>query len=266
MGVSSMAESGLLLERADGTLRSPIIPWFDMSSAGQVEKIRRVSNALESFCKTGIRVSFKCSLAKLLWLQEQGVLIGQDMIRMSVADYIVYRLTGEISTDYSLAGRTFAFRIDRKEWDAPWLKEWGLPVNVFPSAWPSGEPVGRLSASELTNLGLPAGIPVVVADHDHICAAFGAGVIEPKQVFDSMGTAEILFGAIIERGLGENDYRSGLSYGCHVVNGHMYWVGGLSASGESLEWLRSVLGQSSLTYDELDTLQKEMGIEPGDIL
>lgn len=266
IGVSSMAESGLLMERSDGTVHSPIIPWFDMSSSGQVEKIRRVSGSLERFCKTGIHVSFKCGLAKLLWLKDQGVPIGQGMVWMSVADYIVYRLTGEISTDYSLAGRTFAFRIDRKEWDAPWLQEWGLPVNVFPSARPSGEPVGKLTARQLINLGLPAGIPVVVAGHDHICAAFGAGVIEPGLVFDSMGTAESLFGAISERELGEKEYRSGLSYGCHVVNGHMYWVGGLSASGGSLEWLRSILGQPSLTYDELDTLQQEMGNEPGDIL
>jgi sugar (pentulose or hexulose) kinase len=266
IGISSMAESGLLVERADGTQRSPIIPWFDMSSAGQAEKIKRVSDSLERFCKTGIRISSKCSLAKLLWLQEQGVSIGQNMVWMSVADYVVYRLTGEISTDYSLAGRTFAFRIDQKEWDATWLLEWGFRVNVFPPARPSGIPVGRLTASELTNLGVPAGIPVVVAGHDHICAAFGAGVIESGLVFDSMGTAESLFGAIEERKLGEKEYRSGLSYGCHVVKDRLYWVGGLSASGGSLEWLRSVLGQPSLTYDELDALQNEMGIKPGEIL
>jgi sugar (pentulose or hexulose) kinase len=266
IGISSMAESGLLMERADGTIHSPIIPWFDMSSAGQVEKIRQVSDTLERFCKTGIRASYKCSLAKLLWLKDQGIQIGQRLIWLSVADYIVYRLTGEISTDYSLAGRTFAFRIDQKEWDTPWLQEWGLPVNIFPPAWPSGEPIGRLRAYDLIDLGVPTGIPVVVAGHDHICAAFGAGVIEPGPVFDSMGTAESLFGAIKERELGEKEYRSGLSYGCHVINGQMYWVGGLSASGGSLEWLRSILGQPALTYNELDSLQKEMGVEPGDIL
>jgi xylulokinase len=81
-----------------------------------------------------------------------------------------------------------------------------------------------------------------------------------------MGTAESLFGAIEEKILGEKDYLSGLSYGCHVVKDRFYWVGGLSASGGSLEWLRSLLGQPPLTYDELDALQNEMGIEPGEIL
>lgn len=41
---------------------------------------------------------------------------------------------------------------------------------------------------------VPPDIPVVVCGHDHVCGAFGAGVVEPGEVADSMGTAE---GALI---------------------------------------------------------------------
>jgi hypothetical protein len=53
-----MVESGLFVERAGGTIRSPIIPWFDMSFAGQVEKIKRVSDSLERFCITDLLIIF----------------------------------------------------------------------------------------------------------------------------------------------------------------------------------------------------------------
>jgi sugar (pentulose or hexulose) kinase len=266
IGISSMAESGLLLERANGEARSPIIPWYDMSSLSQSEQVKRVADPLERFCKTGIRVSSKCSLIKVLWLKDQGFEIDNGMVWLSVADYIVYRLTGILGTDFSLAGRTYAFRIDQNEWDTTWLKEWGLPEGLFPPATQSGELVGRLLQSVSTLLDLPQGLPVVLAGHDHICGALGAGIIKPGSIFDSMGTAESLFGAIPEGILGEKEFASGLSFGRHVVAGQMYWMGGLSASGGSVEWLRMILRQPKLSYEELGFLENEMGIEPGEIL
>lgn len=43
-------------------------------------------------------------------------------------------------------------------------------------------------------------------------------------------------------------------------------MGGLSASGGSLDWMRSLLGQPALSYQELIALQLEMSPEPGDTL
>ena len=48
--------------------------------------------------------------------------------------------------------------------------------------------------------GLPAGTPVAVGGHDHLCAAVAAGVVEPGCLFDSMGTAEVLMGVIPRAG------------------------------------------------------------------
>jgi xylulokinase len=102
--------------------------------------------------------------------------------------------------------------------------------------------------------GVPKGVPVAVAGHDHLSGAFAAGVIRPGQVFNSMGTAESFIGVIDERPLGEAEFSSGFTYGCHTVPGRLYWMGGLSASGGSVEWLRSVLGEPPLSYADLDAL------------
>ena len=117
VGLSSMAESGLLLDRATGVPRSHIVPWFDPASTPQAATIARESEPFERFHRTGLRSSFKYGLAKLLWIREQHPTAHHGSVWLSVADYIAYRLTGQMATDYSLAARTFAFRIDTLNWD-----------------------------------------------------------------------------------------------------------------------------------------------------
>jgi sugar (pentulose or hexulose) kinase len=110
---------------------------------------------------------------------------------------------------------------------------------------------------------------VAISGHDHVCAALGVGAIAPGLVFDSMGTAETLVGAAIydqARGPGEPEYRSGLTYGCHVVPGTYYWMGGLSASGGSVEWLRQLCGEPPLSYAALESLLNGITHRPSGIL
>ncbi|MGB8981605.1 MAG: FGGY family carbohydrate kinase, partial [Anaerolineales bacterium] len=106
IGIASMAETGLLLDRRTGVPRSFFVPWFDTAAQSQADLIRRGSDPLERYLKTGLRASFKCSLAKVLWLRARDQSLLEGAIWLSAADYIAYRLTGKFGTDPSLAGYT----------------------------------------------------------------------------------------------------------------------------------------------------------------
>ena len=265
VGIAGMAETGLLVDASTGAPRTPFIPWFDPSSSGQVEKFNQ-GDPRQRFLHAGLRPTFKSSLAKILWLQERdpGLIPGARWL--SVEDYIAYRLTGVMGTDYSLAGRTFAFRIDRRAWDEEWLARFGLDASLFPAALPSGAPLGGVTAQGSCLSGLPPGAPVAISGHDHICAAFAAGAVQPGLVFDSMGTAETLIGSLGKAGPGESEYHSGLVVGCHVARGQYYWMGGLSASGGSIEWIRSILNDPALSYEDVEALLSQAPSEPTGIL
>jgi sugar (pentulose or hexulose) kinase len=266
IGIASMAETGLLVDRRTGAARSFFVPWFDTAAQPQADLIGRQSDPLERYLKTGMRASFKCSLAKVLWLQARDESLLNGAIWLSAADYIAYRMTGKFGTDCSLAGYTFAFRVDQRVWDSDWLREWRLSADLFPPANPSGTPVGGVQPDVAASLGLTANIPVAVCGHDHVTAAFAMNVTSPGKVFDSMGTAETLLGALPERMLTEEDFHSGLIYGCHVASGCGYWLGSLSASGGSVEWLRAQLSEKPLSYNEIDALLASAGPEPTGIL
>jgi xylulokinase len=263
IGIASMAETGLLIDRATGRPRSVLVPWFETAATPQAERLRRLDDPLQQFCKTGLRPNFKVSLAKILWLQEKDPAITKSAVWLSAADYVAYRLSGKMATDFSLAGRMYAFHLDRGEWDDDWLRQFGLSREAFPPVLRSGEPVGEV----VVDLpGLERGIPVAITGHDHVCASFAAGAVHPGQTFDSIGTAESFNGPFEQRLLGEKEYRSGLTYGHHVLPGQFYWMGGLSASGGSVEWMRSILGDPPLSYIEVDSLLEKARSRPTGIL
>ena len=161
---------------------------------------------------------------------------------------IAYRLSGALAFDYSLAARTYAFRINQKKWDADWLKEFGLHDSLFPDALPAGTVIGKVGREAAQQTGLREGVPVVIGGHNHVCAALAVGAIRPGTVYDSMGTAETLIGTMEEKELGEREFRSGLPFGCHIAPGRYFWMGGNPASGGSVEWLRPLLADETLSY------------------
>ncbi|OGO34121.1 MAG: hypothetical protein A2W35_14825, partial [Chloroflexi bacterium RBG_16_57_11] len=225
-------------------------------ATSQAEGLRQRLDVQGRFCRTGLRPAYKYSLPKILWLKEQAPSLLDGAVWLGAADYIVYRLCGAFATDYSLAGRTYAFCIDSKKWDVEALDLLGATEDLFPTAFPSGTTSGY-AAPGYEALGLLPGTPVAIAGHDHICALFAAEVLggmHETPVFDSIGTAESLTGVIPARPLGEADFQSGFAYGIYSRPDCFYWLGGLSASGGTIEWLRAILGEPPLSYAELDAL------------
>lgn len=262
IGIAGMAETGVLVGRKTGAARSRMIPWFDMSAAGKAEVLGREGQREARFFESGIFPAYKCSLAKVLWLRDD---LGADVggaVWLCAPDYLAYRLTGQMATDYSLAGRTYAFRIFEKQWDAAWLRQFGLKTDLWPEALQAGTKFGTTRSGIL---GIPAGVPVFIAGHDHICAAQAVGAIQPGVLLDSIGTAESLLGAFPERKMGKREFEAGFAVGCHVQPGTFYWLAGLSSAGGAVEWLRN-LTDEEIPYERVNAMLEGLTSDPGDII
>lgn len=252
VGITSMAESGLLVDMETGKPLSPFMPWFDTCSKAQSDFIASQCDTYQRFQASGLHLSFKLGLCKLLWIREHyPEAIAPTARWLSASGYIAYRLCGVMGFDYSLAARTYAFRLDAKAWDEPWLRQFGIDPAIYPEALPSGTTLGGVTAAAAGQTGLAEGMPVAVAGHDHVVAALAAGAIAPGVIYDSMGTAETLVGTLNEKPLGRKEFESGLSFGCHVAKDRYFWMGGNSSSGGSVEWLRTLLSEEQLSYERL---------------
>src|SRR5581483_12413421 len=62
---------------------------------------------------------------------------------------------------------------------------------LFPPVRAAGTVMGFVTAEAAAGFGLPPGIPVTIAGHDHLAAAAGLGA-RPDDLLNSVGTAETL--------------------------------------------------------------------------
>jgi sugar (pentulose or hexulose) kinase len=289
LGVVSMAESGLLIDAETGSPRSQLIPWFDTGAAPDAARLAAESDGFARFRATGLRMNYKAGAAKVASVVRQRGRAALHSARwLSAADYIAYRLCAAMRTDPTLAARTHAFSLESGAWDRAWLEAVGLPRDLFAPVARSGETIGRVTEQAAAQCGLPAGLPVAIAGHDHVVAALavdalGVGLHGGRRALDSMGTAESLVGSMPARCLTEADYASGLTFGPvpetgegvspspHVpqANGsaaRLHWMGALSASGGSIEWLRTMLADPHVSYEHLLNLLSRAEPGPSPIL
>lgn len=257
IAVTGMAETGLILDRKSGREASDILPWFERRTE---ELARDVYNDIDSrnFARTGLHNSYKYGIYKFLWLLRESQLDKNKAVWLSVCDYIVYKLTGRLVTEPTFAARTYVYDIVNNCWDLERITACGLGIENFPTVVPSGEIVGSFQMNDKR-------IPVAIAGHDHVCAAFGLLYNEPGGVCDSAGTSETYVGRIQNLPDGGFDSRKGVLYGPFVDGGWFYMVN-VPSSGHSVEWFRKSLQLQEFSYETMNNALRELKEGPTGLL
>ena len=260
---ASMGEACVLVG-ADGAPLGRAITWFDRRTEAVAAGFGQRAGADRLFRITGLPVDPTLTLCKLLWHREDDpAQFARVRGVFNLADWIAWRLCGEAATDLSLASRTFCLDIQARAWSAEMLDLAGLSAGLLPPIRPSGTRLGPVRAEVLAETGL-RGRPVVgVGAHDHVCGGFAAGAARPGVLLDSMGTAEALYLTVARpvatgatRGLGFAQGAIGLR-GDEGPTGFAYLGAGMNCSGGSIEWFRSLLGDSEHNLAARDRLIAE---------
>lgn len=256
VGVTGMADSGAALD-AQGKALFPVAPWSNPCGQEYGEALLRDFPDLTE--RTGQRYHPKFAISRLLWLREnEPELFSRLAYWLSVTDWLLYRLTGETVTDETFACRTMLYRFRERRWDGELCRYAGV-TGRLPRVVPIGEMAGRVTEQVSRELGLPAGIPVVSAGHDHLCALLALEHAGFGGVLNSLGTAEVFVGSADAPAPGEDCCRLGVNQGC-FADGRYYWMANLPASGGSVEWLRRILSQGApVGYAFFDDLPDDPG-------
>ncbi len=177
------------LGRDGRPLRSCII-WADQRAQPQADAIAAACGADAIYRIAGHRVSPAYSAAKILWLRDhQPDLYAAAVCFLQPKDYIVYRLTGALATDYSDASGTLLFDLTARAWHQPFLAALGLDAGQLPPVHPSTAIAGYVTAEAAAATGLAVGTPVVIGGGDGACAGVGAGVMEAGDAYGYIGTS-----------------------------------------------------------------------------
>lgn len=188
VGVASMGETGTII-RADGPTDLPLVAWHDERGTEIVDELVQAFGADEIRRRTGRQARSVTSIAKLGWLLRNGYQSGGTWT--GVAGLTVWRFTGVLAQEQSLAATSGAFDPVAAEYDREILSSLGLDSLVWAPARVAGTNLGRVSPEGAEWSGLRQGIPVTIAGHDHPVGVIGAGG-DRTEVIDSMGTGEPL--------------------------------------------------------------------------
>ena len=241
VGVASMAETGVPLDRGGHPLGS-WLRWDGQRAAAEAAGLADRLGATALFEATGVRPSAKVPLATLAWLAAHDPARRAALARWAgVADLAALRLTGDLVTDHTLAGRSMAYRLPPADaalptaFDADLLAEVGLRPEHLPRVAGPGAVAGTVRPGPWVGAGLRAGTPVVVAGHDHAVGAWAAGVRAPGTTADSIGTAEAVCTVLSADPVRADVARAGMSL-VRTVAGRPALLAGSSSAGAMVRW------------------------------
>lgn len=262
LSITGMAEGGVLLDRGGMLPLTPVVPWFDTRSVSTFERLMRAGDLRGRYQATGLPPSHKYGVFRILdWLERLGR-EAKDVCWLGVVEYAAHWLTGLGFTVPSLAARTYAYRLDTGAWDEAWLQSVGIPLACLPSLDAAESAKARLRRDTALETGLRPGIPVFIAGHDHLCAAFGAGALCEDALYGSLGTALTLIAQRPMGPLSREDIKSGLSFGPSLAGEGITVLGSIQSGGASVAWLKDLLyprdGYAAMLR-EADALPKEPG-------
>ncbi|MEG2827858.1 MAG: L-fuculokinase [Edwardsiella sp. (in: enterobacteria)] len=189
--VTTFGVDGALVDR-HGELLYPVISWKCPRTTAEMEGIERYISAETLQTLSGIgQFSFN-TLYKLLWFKHHHPeLLEKAHAWLFISSLINQRLTGEFTTDRTMAGTSQLLDVRNELFSDTILRSTGLRSDLFPRMVAAGEHIGHLLPTMAQFLGLPTGIPVIAAGHDTQFALFGSGAGLEQPVLSS-GTWEIL--------------------------------------------------------------------------
>lgn len=257
---ASVGEEVVLLDEHERPV-GDAIAWYDPRGSVEAEAFLAGPGArLDLTQRTPPDATF--SLFKLLWMQaHQPGVLTRAQTWTDLGDFVLFGLGGDLVMDWTHASRAGAFDLHTRAWDVQTIEAAGLRVG-FPPLVASGTCVGRISADVARRTGLPDGIILVSGGHDHLCAAFGAGLRTSAELFLSAGTSEAhlaLIGSPVS-GPAARDGRYHLDQGCFVDQASYYAHVNIHSGHVFRQW------RTLLYADEDDaTLYRELGgLTPSD--
>ena len=218
--------------RADGRVARNCIVWADTRSQPQAKLLAAAETQLWN------PAIAPYSIAKMLWLREHEADTYRDIETVLFSkDYLRYRMTGEMATDYSDASGSLMWDFAGRRWDEALLAEFDLPLSLLPPALGSAEVAGVLRAEAARDLGLAAGTPVACGGGDAACAVIGSGIPDGDSLMINAGTAV----QVIELQQAPTPFNreSAIRYLFELgVAGQTFAIGALNSAGHSLDWWR----------------------------
>lgn len=237
----------VLLDEKHEVLRNAIL-WNDVRTTKQCQKIYDVigSEKLLEITKNHAFEGF--TLPKLLWVKEHEPNIYEKIDKFLLPkDYLRYKLTGELHSEYSDAAGTLLLNVSERVWSKEICDALGISIEICPPLVESQEEVGFISPEIAAMTGLSSKTRVFAGGADNACGAIGSGILEEGKTLCSIGTSGVILSYEAEK---DKDFAGQVHYFNHGLFNAYYTMGVTLSAGHSLSWFKETFATEE-TFEEL---------------
>lgn len=236
VSVSGFGVDGAPVDRS-GRLLYPLSSWHDTRNLAETEWLLEQIDPYEIYEITGFHNYNMQTINRLRWLVVHEPEVMNKAYRyLMTQDFLVNRLSGEFTTEVTMASTTTALDIDEDRWSDRMLDTIGVDKNIFPEVSQSGCKIGEVTREAAEKTGLQAGTQVATGGHDCEIGALGAGVTNPETFVDITGTWEMVIAILRKFTPNRELFDSGIDWERHCLPGQ-YLCQSLMIAGGVVEWV-----------------------------
>lgn len=238
--------------------------WLDSRCAPYIERMGNVGDRVTEL--SGCPPTYSHGPKMLWWRHERP----EDFERIAKfvvpGAYVAARLAG-LGVESAFIDRTYLHFSNLADtaasvWSEELLGAFGIDRQLLPEIVDPLDIVGSVCERAARATGLPVGTPVVAGAGDQSAASLGAGVVDPGQVFDSAGTANVFALCLDEFA---PDVANKTFMATHsVIPGTFLSVSFINGGGLALRWFRDEIarfGDGADSYERLHSMAAD--VKPG---
>lgn len=226
----------------------PAILHCDARSGRQIQEIKEIigEEKIRELIMNPVYTGFL--LPSLLWVKEEEPQYYDKIRHVCLPkDYLKFKLSGEVSSDYSDASATLAFDIKKGGWSGEVLEALDIPPAWFPRCLGTSEVAGVVSESAAGQTGLAKGTLIVAGGGDQVMQGIGNGITRVGQASANIGTSgQVSFQSdvpILNRKLSTNTFMG-------YKKDRWITMGAIMNAGLCYKWFNSLFPKTD--YDEMN--------------
>ncbi|GBC87085.1 Xylulose kinase [bacterium HR12] len=190
---------GMVVCDGEGRPLRPAMIWMDRRAEAQAARLAERMAPEEFYRRVGANLDSSHAVFKALWVRDEEPDVWERArLLMPPGTYVLRAVAGVNAVDFSNASSLALLDPRTRRWSEEVLDAVGLGPEMLPELLPATEPVGRVTPAFAEATGLDPDTVVAVGCGDEMAATLGAGVFEPGEVCDVVGTAEPVCAASAE--------------------------------------------------------------------
>ncbi len=246
----SAYQLGLLPISKDGTPLMNIITLLDTRPQDVFPLWSQKVDMERLYKNTGCSATSLYPLSKVVWLRERRPEIFKNTgYFLSSKDWLMYRLTGDVITEPSIASATQLFNMGKMEWDEYAMEIAGISPSRLPKIVSGNKIYGKIRQEVREEIGLKRDVSLLPGVYDGGGILIGVGGLDPQIGVVNLGTSAMV--RIISDIPVLDDKMRLQTYGFFK---DLWLTGaGINNAGIALKWLR----YNVLNGEDYESLTKE---------